>query len=278
MRRRRSGLSRIAIPLVSIITLGLALLLGALALSRADDKPDTVHTPSGPAVFTAKSRTIVPKVPGFPTPAPVPVSPMPTLTPPPPPTPAPTPIPTPEPTPVPTPTPAPEPLAEPTPTPEPTHPPVPPDLVLTKETFLAGRLLIPNIGVDAPFEERGLNPDDSMEDPSGREAVAWYSFKSLPDGGENIFLAGHLQLGGSPAVFNKVPDLEVGDRLVIWAGGAEFHYSVISKELPTKEDSLFAVNDRVDSEVVTLMTCGGEFIPETGDYTHRWIVRAARIN
>ena len=281
MRRRRSGLSRIAIPLVSIITLGLALLLGALALSRTDDKPDTVHTPSGPAVFTAKTRTIVRKVPGFPTPAPVP-SPVPTPAPSPAPTPEPTalqtPAPTPEPTPVPTPTPAPEPLAEPEPTPEPTPPPVPQDLVLTKEAFLAGRLLVPDIGVDAPFEEKGLNADDSMEDPSGREAVAWYPFKSLPNGGENIFLAGHLQLGGTPAVFNKVPDLEAGNRVVIWAGGAEFYYSVVSKELWSKADSLYAVNDPVDSEVVTLMTCGGDFIPETGDYTHRWIVRAARIN
>ena len=179
---------------------------------------------------------------------------------------------------MPTPTPAPEPPAEPAPTPEPTPPPVPPDLVLTKETFLAGRLLIPDIGVDAPFEEKGLNADDSMEDPSGREAVAWYPFKSLPNGGENVFLAGHLQLGGTPAVFWDVPNLEIGDRLVIWAGGIEFHYSVVSKELWTKEDSLHAVNDPVDSEVVTLMTCGGDFIPETGDYTHRWIVRAARIN
>ena len=274
-------MSRTLIASVSIITLGLASLLGALALSGTDDKPATVHTPSGPAVFTGKTRTVVRKVPGIPTPAPV-YTPMPTPPPSQPPTPAPThfptPPPTPEPTPAPTPTPIPEPVPEPAPTLEPTPPPIPPDLVLTKETFLAGRLLIPDIGVDAPFEEKGLNPDDSMEDPSGREAVAWYPFKSLPNGGENIFLAGHLQLGGSPAVFNNVPDLEVGDRLVIWAGGAEFYYSVISKELLTKEDSIHAVNDPVDAEVVTLMTCGGNFIPETGDYTHRWIVRAARIN
>jgi LPXTG-site transpeptidase (sortase) family protein len=273
------GLSRTLIASVSIITLGLAFLLGALAFSGTEDKPAIVHTPSGPAVFTGKTRTVFRKVPGIPTPVPVPVStPIPTPPPPPPPTPVPTQLPTPEPTPDPTPTPIPEPVPEPTPTLEPTPPSVPPDLVLTKETFLAGRLLIPDIGVDAPFEEKGLNADDSMEDPSGREAVAWYPFKSLPNGGENIFLAGHLQIGGTPAVFNKVPDLEVGDRLVILAGGVEFYYSVISRELLTKDESIHAVNDPVDAEVVTLMTCGGEFIPETGDYTHRWIVRAARIN
>jgi len=277
------GLSRTLIASVSIITVGLTFLLGALALSGTEGKPATGHTPSGPAVFRSKTQIVVRMVPRFPVAAPVPVStPVPTPPPPPPPTPAttpvPTPVPTPEPTPAPTPMPTHEPLAEPAPTLEPTPPPVPPDLVITQESFLAGRLLIPDIGVDAPFEEKGLNADASMEDPSGREAVAWYPFKSLPNGGENIFLAGHLQLGGSPAVFWNVPDLQAGDRLIIWADGVEFHYSVISNELWSKTDSLYAVNDPVDSEVVTLMTCGGDFIPETGDYTHRWIVRAARIN
>jgi LPXTG-site transpeptidase (sortase) family protein len=149
--------------------------------------------------------------------------------------------------------------------------------VLSKEAFLAGRLHIPRIGVDAPFEERGVDADLKMEDPTGREAVAWYAFKSLPNGGENIFLAGHFQLGGTPAVFWNVPELEAGDRLVILAGGAEFHYSVVSKELLPKADSIHAVNDPVDSEVVTLMTCGGEYVGGN-DYTHRWIIRAARIN
>jgi LPXTG-site transpeptidase (sortase) family protein len=154
---------------------------------------------------------------------------------------------------------------------------VPPDLVLTKEEFLAGRLRIARIGVDAPFEERGMDANYKMDDPTGREAVAWYTFKSMPNEGENIFLAGHLQLGGSPAVFSQVPKLEAGDRLVILAGGVEFHYAVISKELRTKADSIGAVNDPVDSEVVTLMTCGGNYVGGW-DYTHRWIVRAARIN
>jgi LPXTG-site transpeptidase (sortase) family protein len=275
-------LSRKLISITAAISIGLALLLVAAFSRTGGDDPSPAASPRGPAVFTSAKRIVVVKVPGFPTPVPPPVPtrmPTPPSTPAtPPPTPAPTPLWSPEPTQAPTPPPPPDPVPEPEPTPEPTPPPVPPDFVLSKDAFLAGRLNIPSIGVDAPFEERGLTPDYAMEDPSGREAVAWYPFKSLPNGGENIFLAGHLQLGGSPAVFNKVPDLEAGDRLIIWAGGVEFHYAVVSKELWTKEDSLFAVNDPVDAEVVTLMTCGGDYIPETGDYTHRWVVRAVRIN
>jgi len=117
-----------------------------------------------------------------------------------------------------------------------------------------------------------------MEDPSGKDAVAWYDFEPLPNDGGNIFFAGHLQLGGSPAVFWNLQNVQPGDRVIISAGGADFYYAVISKDLETKADSLHAVVDPVDRETVTLMTCAGTYIPSTGDYTHRLIVRAERIN
>jgi LPXTG-site transpeptidase (sortase) family protein len=117
-----------------------------------------------------------------------------------------------------------------------------------------------------------------MQDPSGREAAAWYGFEPLPNAGGNIFLAGHLQLSGSPAVFWNLQNAQAGDRVVITAGGADFYYSVISVDLETKADSLHAVIDPVDRETVTLMTCAGTYIASTGDYTDRRIVRAERIN
>jgi LPXTG-site transpeptidase (sortase) family protein len=277
-------LSRTLIALLSAVSICAALGLAASSWSTGNN-PGTAAPARDPVVFKASSRTEVRQVPGAPTPWPV-ATPFPTIPATPFPTPAPTPFPTPVPTPEPTPAPTPEPLPPPPPAPEPTPEPtpeppppvVPPDFLLTKETFLAGRLRIPRIGVDAPFEEKGLDLNYKMEDPSGSVAVAWYPFKSLPNGGGNVFLAGHFQLGGSPAVFWDVPDLQLGDRLVILAGGVEFHYEIVSKELPTTADSIHAVNDPVSFEVVTLMTCGGEYVPEIGDYSHRWIVRAARIN
>jgi LPXTG-site transpeptidase (sortase) family protein len=123
-----------------------------------------------------------------------------------------------------------------------------------------------------------MYPNGVMEDPSGREAVAWYDFEPLPNEGGNIFLAGHLQFGGSPAVFSDLNKMEAGYEVIISAGGVDFYYSVVSEEYQTKADSLHAVTDTVDGEAVTLMTCAGSYIPSTGDYTHRWIVRAVRIN
>jgi len=117
-----------------------------------------------------------------------------------------------------------------------------------------------------------------MQNPTGSDAVSWYSFEPLPNFGGNIFLAGHLQLSGSPAVFWNLENVHVGDRVVISAGAADFYYSVISVELETKADSLHAVIDPVDRETVTLMTCAGTYIASTGDYTDRRIVRAVRIN
>jgi len=166
----------------------------------------------------------------------------------------------------------------PEPTPIPPPPLVSPDLVLTKEQFLSGRLVIPRIGVEAPLEERGLDSNRVMQAPTGREVVSWYSFEPLPNAGGNIFLAGHLQLGGSPGVFWNLQNVRAGDRVVISAGGADFYYAVIGEELETKADSLHAVIDPVATETVTLMTCAGTYVPSTGDYTDRLIVRAVRIN
>jgi len=160
----------------------------------------------------------------------------------------------------------------------PTPAPVSPDLVLTKEEFLWGRLVIPRIGVDAPFEERGMDEYGVMQDPSGREKVGWYNFMPLPNEGKNVFLAGHLQYGGSPAVFWNLGQLEAGDEVIIWAGGVEFHYVIVSKEYRTKADSIHSVTDPVDTEVVTLMTCAGEFVPAANDFSHRWILRGVRTN
>jgi len=180
------------------------------------------------------------------------------------------------PTPPPPPAPTPEPLAEPTPVPAPAA--VSPDFVLSKEEFLSGRLYIPRIDVVAGFEERGMDDYGVMDDPSGRDKVAWYNFMSLPNEGSNVFLAGHLQFGGSPAVFWNLGKLEAGDQVVIWAAGVEFHYSIVSKDYQTKADSIHSVTDPVDQEVVTLMTCAGQFIPEINDYSHRWILRGVRVN
>jgi LPXTG-site transpeptidase (sortase) family protein len=155
--------------------------------------------------------------------------------------------------------------------------PVDPDFVLSKDDFLNGRLVIPWIGVDAAFEERGMYENGVMQDPSGGEKVGWYNFMSLPNGGKNVFLAGHVQFGGSPAVFSRLGELEPGDQVIIVAGGVEFHYAITWKDYRTKAEALYSVTEPVSEEVVTLMTCAGEFVGGN-DYSHRWILRGERVN
>jgi LPXTG-site transpeptidase (sortase) family protein len=275
-------LRRTLIPsiLISVGALGLAVSLGAWAIMNADDAPESpseVAAQSGPQTFTGRvtSRhvsTYVPAPTSIPTPAP-PSMPAPTPVPTPLPTPVPTPIPTPPP---PAPEPAPTPV--PAPTPLPTPAPISPDLVLTKEEFLWGRLVIPKIGVDAFFEERGMDANGVMQDPTGREKVAWYNFMSLPNGGKNVFLAGHVQYSGTPAVFAKLGELEAGDEVIIVVGGAEFHYAITWKDYRSKAEAIYSVTDQVDTEVVTLMTCAGDYVPGAADYSHRWILRGVRTN
>ena len=170
-------MSRTVLISISVVSIGLALAVGVwAAITTQDTSPqsEAVWVAPRPTIVIGNATTI--RIPG--------ATPVPTLPPTPKPTPAPTPPPTPEPTPMPTPVPAPPPpppppSPEPTPAPMPEPTPIPPPLpvdprlVLTKEQFLAGRLVIPTIGVDAPLEERGVYGNGVMQDPSGRQAVAF---------------------------------------------------------------------------------------------------------
>ena len=177
---------------------------GAGRSSSAEDPsaaPSEVATSSGPQTFTGRvsSRHVSTYVPA-PTVAPTPA--------PPPPTPAPTPVPTP----------GARTRADPHCLPRPRRPNPPQSrsrhprrcrrprpsartLCCQRKSSSGGGSCIPKIGVDAPFEERGMDEYGVMQDPSGREKVGWYNFMPLPNEGKNVFLAGHLQYGGSPAVF-----------------------------------------------------------------------------
>lgn len=269
----------------SLIGIGAAVLVATWVLAAPDDSATArAGVSSGPRTFTGyvSSSHVWPYTPPLAvifTPAPT-QPPTPAPAPPPPPTPAPTPEPTPAPTPEPMPAPTPEPTPAPTPepTPVPTPAPVSPDFVLSKDDFLWGRLVIPRIGVDAAIEERGMDEYGVMENPSGAEKVGWYNFMPLPNQGKNVFLAGHVQYGGAPAVFWDLGSLEPGDQVIIRAAGVEFHYSIVSKDYQTKSGSLYSVIDPVESEVVTLITCAGDYVPGAGDFSHRWIVRGVRVN
>lgn len=146
------------------------------------------------------------------------------------------------------------------------------------------RLVIEKLGIDGVVETYGLDGNAVPEVPTGDGAgqvIAWYDFSARPGTGSNAVFAGHNSWFGE-AIFTYIYQLEPGDTIELISGdGAELIYTVSDVFSVDPEDpSSLRVMHATDSDVVTLITCGGSFV-NTGDpvfggeFSDRVIVRAA---
>ena len=154
--------------------------------------------------------------------------------------------------------------------------------------FTGTRLLIPSIGVDAPFSIKQVPTDGVMPNPNGPEDVVWYDFSQwpglggipVPDGnsGSNVVLAGHVDyINYGPAVFWDVPNLAIGDEVQIaMADGVTATYKIEFNKVvkPGDEDWSKLVAGTAD-ESVTLITCTGGF--SAGHYDSRQVAWGRRV-
>lgn len=145
------------------------------------------------------------------------------------------------------------------------------------------RLVIEKLGVNGIVDTYGLDEDAVPEVPTGQDAaevIAWYDFSARPGTGGNAVFAGHNSWYGE-AVFTYLHRLQPGDTIELIGGdGTELVYTVNDVFSVDPEDpSSLQVMAATDSDVVTLITCGGSFV-NTGDpvfggeYSDRVIVRA----
>jgi sortase (surface protein transpeptidase) len=145
-------------------------------------------------------------------------------------------------------------------------------------------LQVDSVGVDAPIE-LGAVVDGAMQDPSGPWVVSWYDQLGKIGEGGNVVLAGHVDYWNvGPAVFWDVRDLPAGDVIrVVGEDGKNYEYAVqwtqpyMAEELTPEVIQNDIVGD-TGEETLTLITCGGEFNPDTGEYNQRWVVRANLIS
>jgi sortase (surface protein transpeptidase) len=145
-------------------------------------------------------------------------------------------------------------------------------------------LQIDSVGVDAPIE-LGDVVDGAMQDPSGPWVVSWYEPLGKIGEGGNVVLAGHVDYWNvGPAVFWDVRYLPEGDIIrIVGEDGKNYEYAVqwtqpyMAEELTPEVIQNDIVGD-TGEETLTLITCGGEFNPDTGEYNERWVVRANLIS
>ncbi|MFF1273547.1 class F sortase [Streptomyces marokkonensis] len=140
------------------------------------------------------------------------------------------------------------------------------------------RLLIPGIGVDAPFTDLAIGGKGQLEPPPAHDTnlVGWYAKGVSPGERGTAIVAGHVDTKTSPAVFARLSELEKGDRFrVLRADGSKATFVVDETESFDKDDfpdeRVYA--DTPDAQV-RLITCAGDYDRAAKDYTENLVVFA----
>jgi sortase A len=134
------------------------------------------------------------------------------------------------------------------------------------------RLIIPSIGVDIKVIELGTHYNQAGEKVWDTAPFAAGHHVGTPNPGErgNVVISGHISSYQEGAVFKRLPEINVGDGVIVSTEDQDFLYRVVDKQvvLPTQIE----VMNSTDEETLTLITC----VPD-GVFDHRLIVVAKRV-
>ena len=155
---------------------------------------------------------------------------------------------------------------------------------------------IPSLGVEAPIEAIGKIPGANKLDVPQPRNVGWYDIYDKPGSGTSALFSAHKDWARDNirGPFYALAELEDGDLvIVVMDDGREYVYEVFfqrryaARDMPM-HDLIWpheAENEELlrpaGEEWVTLITCGGDFIPTEDDgsgyYVHRDVVIARLV-
>ncbi len=145
-------------------------------------------------------------------------------------------------------------------------------------------LRIESVDIEAPVEEQQII-DGVMQNPSGPFIVSWYKETGrLGELSNNVVMAGHLDYWDvGEAIFFDVWRVEPGEIIQVLGDNDElFEFEVnwvrnFNVEELTPEVIQKEIVGPTLLESVTLITCGGPFNYEAGEYEERIVIRGTRV-
>lgn len=178
--------------------------------------------------------------------------------------------------------PTPDPVVPPAPAPPVSAPPVRaserPAEPLSLPRSAPVRLVIPRIGVDAPFTDLAIDSGGQLEAPPPNDTnlVGWHADGTSPGESGTAIVAGHVDTKTSAAVFARLDRLIPGDRFdVRRADGRTATFAVDTLETFSKgafpDDRVYADTDR---PLIRLITCAGVYDKKARDYKDNLVVFA----
>lgn len=144
---------------------------------------------------------------------------------------------------------------------------------------LPTHLNIPAVGISTELIQLGKNADGTLETPEEYQIAGWYKHSPTPGEIGPSVIVGHVDNYKGPAIFWGLKQLMAGDIIEVGrADGLIVKYQVENIKLvpqanfPTQE-----VYGNTDNAALRLITCGGVFNHQTGQYTDNIVVFASMI-
>ena len=160
----------------------------------------------------------------------------------------------------------------------------PSDAVQTLASERPVAIIIADAEVDAEVEVNHI-VEGQMLDPTGPWVVAWYEGTGLlHEKQRNMLYSGHVDYWGvGPSVFRNLANVPEGSLIqVIGEKGGEAYYAVEFVERVTlaqmTAEKMVQITAPTPYEALTIITCGGEFDYDAGEYLQRDVVRARLLS
>jgi LPXTG-site transpeptidase (sortase) family protein len=136
----------------------------------------------------------------------------------------------------------------------------------------ARRLVIPSIGLDTKVIQLGTKLDKYGQIAWETAPFAVGQHKGLAGPGQNgnMVLSGHISSPNEGAVFHHLPELKVGEGVIVATDERQYLYRVEAIKTVTPDE--VSVLDQTPDPTATLITC----VPD-GIYSHRLVVTARLV-
>ena len=141
------------------------------------------------------------------------------------------------------------------------------------------RLLIPQIGVDAPISPVGVEADGQMGLPYSLTEVGWYEFGPSPGASGSAVVAGHVTIKSGRGALYRLGEVSPGAEVAVEDSTGSAQRFVVTQvrrydKVGLPVDQVFA---RDGDPRLTLVTCSGPYSAQFGGYRDNLVVTAEPV-
>ena len=136
--------------------------------------------------------------------------------------------------------------------------------------------------ISADIVEVGLQADGTLDTPKKWNEAGWYKNGAKPGEEGNVIINAHFDDNlGRPAAFWQLKNATVGDTVLLEDSlGRLYAYQIVDSFLVDIKDPdrLEVLEDTKGKSELTLITCGGIWLPGQSTYDKRLVVKAELID